>query len=617
MRVIRPEEWRPQGVEDLEDNAWAALRENEESVLVTAGAGAGKTEFLAQKAAYLLQTGLCPAPKRILAISFKRDAARNLSMRVEQRCGSDTARRFNSFTFDAFSKNLVDRFSSAIPEPFRPPANYRVGMLRRPDFDSFLQRYGINGYNAQQIERLIVRTPLPLDGDGLAAQTARTYWSSQYEDYDDVVLSFAMINRLALYAIQQNSAIRRGLHLSYPIVFLDEFQDTTTAQYQVLGAVFGEAQPVFTAVGDDKQRIMLWAGAMPDSFNRFEADYAARRISLISNWRSHEDLVRIQHVIARQIDPQVEEPQARGERVVDGEVAAIWQFASEDEESEILAAWIAREVNVGNMSPHETAVLVRMRANEVEEKLAGRFAAHGLRLRNVAREVCGVSVQDIIAEELTQMLLPLLRLGSATRSPENWEVSLRNLQFLEAVDPGDDATLQRLQQRLQDFVRPLRRNMSNQHPGEDEAEAAARLVLDFVGEDTLRLAFPEYGRQLDFERVWNGFLALLKECTLIDGDWPATLDEFEGKGQVVLMTIHKSKGLEFHTMIFYGLDNQTWWSLTPQRAEELNSFFVAFTRARQRAFFTYCTERGHPVAWLEQLLRPAGLNRIDGGTLVD
>ena len=35
------------------------------------------------------------------------------------------------------------------------------------------------------------------------------------------------------------------------------------------------------------------------------------------------------------------------------------------------------------------------------------------------------------------------------------------------------------------------------------------------------------------------------------------------------MTIHKSKGLEFHTMIFYGLDNQTWWSPTPDRMEEL------------------------------------------------
>jgi superfamily I DNA/RNA helicase len=84
----------------------------------------------------------------------------------------------------------------------------------------------------------------------------------------------------------------------------------------------------------------------------------------------------------------------------------------------------------------------------------------------------------------------------------------------------------------------------------------------------------------------------------------------EGLDQIALMTIHKSKGLEFHTMIFYGLDNQTWWSLQPNRREEVNSFFVALTRAKQRAFFTLCTERGGPVGWIENLIAPAGVRRV-------
>jgi superfamily I DNA/RNA helicase len=69
-------------------------------------------------------------------------------------------------------------------------------------------------------------------------------------------------------------------------------------------------------------------------------------------------------------------------------------------------------------------------------------------------------------------------------------------------------------------------------------------------------------------------------------------------------------------MIFYGLDNQTWWSLTPNRMEELNSFFVAFTRAKQRAFFTLCTERGRSVVWIENLLAPAGVRRLDSTNLL-
>ncbi len=88
-------------------------------------------------------------------------------------------------------------------------------------------------------------------------------------------------------------------------------------------------------------------------------------------------------------------------------------------------------------------------------------------------------------------------------------------------------------------------------------------------------------------------------------NWSDALDRFEGKGQVALMTIHKSKGMEFHTMVFFGLDDRSWWSLTPTDGEELNSFFVALTRAEQRAFFTFCTERGGPIEWLEHLLGPS------------
>ncbi|EHV55472.1 uvrD/REP helicase family domain protein [Escherichia coli DEC6B] len=116
--------------------------------------------------------------------------------------------------------------------------------------------------------------------------------------------------------------------------------------------------------------------------------------------------------------------------------------------------------------------------------------------------------------------------------------------------------------------------------------------------------------------MWSGFVTLLKECAEHSSSWTEALDEFEGIGQVALMTVHKSKGLEFHTMIFYGLDNQTWWSLTPQRGEELNTFFVAFTRAKQRAFFSQCVERGHAIGWIQQLLAPAGVETIDGTTIL-
>jgi superfamily I DNA/RNA helicase len=611
MSLAHPQRWSPQGVADLEPRAWEALRQTDRSVLVTAGAGAGKTEFLAQKATYLLQTGLCPTPKRILAISFKRDAARNLAERVAKRCPPEQARRFNSYTFDAFAKGFVDRFRSAIPEPYRPKADYRIVMPRERDYNDFLDTHNFRGVNTQQLDRKIANTRLPVANAGSELQRAvAEFWRAQYNDHDEVLLSFPMLNRLVEFLLRENPSILKAMHLTYPVVFLDEFQDTTLAQFQLLRTAFDDSEAIFTAVGDDKQRIMTWAGAMPDAFGQFEQQFTAQRISLISNWRSHEDLVRIQHVIASRIDPNIEEPQARADRLVDGDVAAIWQFASEEEEGDGLAEWIEREVQAGVVEPHDIAILLRNRADDVEGQLSPAFETRRLRLRNVARIVGDIAIQDLLGEDLTQILLHLLRLGAAERSPEHWNAALQDLQFLEAADLGDEAGSQRWQLRLQDFVRELRRTLRSLDPVPESAAEAAQVALDFIGSQVLRRTFPSYQRQPDFDRVWNGFVLLLRECLEHTDSWTNALDEFEGLGQIALMTIHKSKGLEFHTMIFYGLDSKTWWSLTPGRVEELNSFFVAFTRAKQRAFFTLCIDRGQPVTWIENLLAPAGVRRL-------
>ncbi|MBL8269413.1 UvrD-helicase domain-containing protein [Steroidobacter sp.] len=609
MTRTKPEAWKPQGIGDLEPRAWEALREHQRSICVTAGAGAGKTEFLAQKAAYLLQTGLCPNPKRILAISFKRDAARTLSERVEKRCGPEQARRLDSFTFDAFTKGFIDRFRRAIPAPFTPPRNYRIHMPTRAQWDHFLQSQKVRNLNATQIERAVTQTRLPFDKD--ASQAVRRYWETQYSDADNVLLSFAMLNRLVDYLLREHRDIRRALQLTYPFVFLDEFQDTTQAQYELLSTAFDGSSTVFTAVGDDKQRIMEWAGAMPDAFVRFRAQFNAVPFALLSNWRSHEDLVRIQHVIARKIDASAELPQARAVRDVDGDVAAIWEYDAEAQETQGLARWIAGEIS-GGIPPHEVALLVRMRADQIEQVLAPTFADHGVSLRNVARQVGEIAIQDVLGEGLTEILLPLLRLGAQARDANAWSAAERNLLHLEGIYPDDEDGQQRLQARLQTFVRALRAEMSSATASPTNAKAIAQRVLDFVTSSVLRRAFPAYQREPDFDRVWEGFKQLLAESANGARDWSQVLDRFEGLGQVALMTIHKSKGLEFHTVLFYGLDSETWWSLQPHRVDELNSFFVAFTRARQRAFFTLCRSRGGPVTWVEQILAPAGVHRRSG-----
>src|ERR1700759_1396648 len=109
MKKILAKDWIPVGGIGLETNALTAITAPG-NTLVMAGPGSGKTELLAQKACYLLQTGTCQHPRRILAISFKRDAAFNIKERVARRCGPERSQRFDSYTFDKFAKQLVDRF---------------------------------------------------------------------------------------------------------------------------------------------------------------------------------------------------------------------------------------------------------------------------------------------------------------------------------------------------------------------------------------------------------------------------------------------------------------------------------------------------------------------------
>ena len=617
MTLVRREDWRPQGVDCLEPQAWEALREVDRSVLVTAGAGAGKTEFLAQKTAYLLQTGICPAPRRILAISFKQDAARNLAERVSIRCSPEQARRFDSMTFDAFTKSMLDRFRMAIPVPWVPPMDYSIVLHKRQDFESFRFQNSIHNINSQELERAVTSTdlPFPENPTGITHAVA-IFWSEHYENFDRVMLSFPMINRLVKWMIQENPYIKNALRKTYNFIFIDEFQDTTHAQFDLLNTAFCDGQARLTAVGDDKQRIMVWAGAMHDAFDRFEQVYEARRVSLISNWRSHEDLVAIQHAMARTLDPTVEQPEARGARRIDGDIAAIWAFPCRSTERNTIARWIAQEVQRNIFEPHQVALLVRFYTNDVENKLAPAFGAHGLRLRNLARNLGGISIQDILSEDLTERLLSMLRLGALPMSPADWNKSQEYLHYLYGISPDDYAAHDRYQRKMQGFVQTLRCRMCEQQPTPETATQLATDVRDFWSIDLIRQGCHVYRRQQDFNRAWNGFIALLNECVGRANNWPSVLDEFEGKGQVPLMTIHKSKGLEFHTIVFYGLDNRSWRNLNRRNREDMNAFFVALTRAEQRAFFTRCRTRGGAIDWLEQLLQPAGLQQLDGRNLI-
>ncbi|WP_234792392.1 3'-5' exonuclease [Sphingobium yanoikuyae] len=80
---------------------------------------------------------------------------------------------------------------------------------------------------------------------------------------------------------------------------------------------------------------------------------------------------------------------------------------------------------------------------------------------------------------------------------------------------------------------------------------------------------------------------------LCGGVDPATaLSSFSGDRAVRIMSIHKSKGLEFDTVFMLGVEEETFWG---KQADERSAFFVGISRAKLRLFLTVCEERSRPA----------------------
>jgi len=624
-RRVRPEAWQPSGISELEPNALDVVRStNNRSVI--AGPGSGKTELLAQRASYLLQCRVCPAPQRILAISYKRDAAYNLAQRISARCHPEQAHRFDSFTFDAFAKSLIDRFGQALPEAWRPTPDYEIENVKDAGTRQFLRAleppasvgsYGdIMAIDVKTFERdLVVARPLPetlLVARTAGEWAAAEFWRSWLRGQSRSFLSFAMIGRLAELLVRSNPTVRRALQLTYSHVFMDEFQDTTQVQYDLVKTTFLGSAAVLTAVGDSKQQIMRFAMAMDDPFTPYEKNFKAQRTPLIRNYRSSPDLVRIQHVLARALDTGAATPVSMSAGTVIGDSCQVWDFGNPRSEAEYLAEFIASEMEKYKLKPRDFCVLVRVRAAEYMKILEPVFASKGLQLRNEAASVGEVSLQDLLSEVISVSLVTLLRVISSERAGRHWSDCVESICYVRGISAEDT----RANAKIVDSLDELSRNFVARYPEPvvdlAQAEAVVARAVDFVGRQALKSSSPAY-RQGDWmEKVIAATATHLEASCHGAKDWSQALDVYEGLHAIPLMTIHKSKGLEYHTVVFVGLDDNAWFAFQKESRSETCGFFVAFTRAKQRVVFSYCVARGQRVAVdpLYRLLRNAGVKSI-------
>lgn len=529
--MITADAWHPADRLTLEPNAMRAATETERCLALTAGPGAGKTEMLAQRADFLLRTGTCRYPKRILAISFKVDASKNLKERVQRRCGPDLAARFDSYTFHAFAKRIIDRFRPVLTGQDALDVDYRIG-------DKKVAR--------RQIE------------------------------FGDLV-------PLAIQIIKTSVIARNAIRQTYSDVFLDEFQDCTNQQYELVKFAFQGTAIRLTAVGDTKQKIMGWAGALDGIFQTFAADFGAEPLNMYRNFRSKPRLLRMQNEIIRVMDPASVMPdeQLTGE---EGQIFA-YHFPNSQQEAESLGEAIDSWVNRDQLAPSEIAILIARQPDLYADHLMAALERRRIPFRNEQH------IQDISVEPAARLIVDYLSCLYGQREPNAW------IRLMNQLTPFADEEVQSsVRQDFHRFISKQRKDASLiKALGEPLVGwwESVRTFLRKVGIETLSALSPDYESKTRLKDVVNETKTRIEDLLKLEPDLSKALGRFSDDRAVRILTIHKSKGLEFDSVIILGVENQTFWG---EEAAERCAFFVGASRAKRRLILTVSDCRDTPLS---------------------
>lgn len=582
MKIIDKRNWQPSDNILLEESAFQAVT-SQNNILVIAGPGAGKTELLAQKATYLLQTNLCKNPRKILAISFKTDAAQNLKERVEKRCGQDAKLRFSSMTYDAFFKRILDHFLYALPEELRPKADYLINDLNIIDQAFIRQGSILNGTISSKFntyyDKTLEETSLPLNLDEFRSRI----WSLLLKGFDNhkATLTFKMINKLADYIILTNEQIKLAIQTTYSHVFLDEFQDTTDLQYKFIKDCFLGSNSIITAVGDNKQRIMLWAGAMKNVFEIYNDEFQSDQKVLLMNHRSAPKLVELQRRMYESLQEENLDIKCSEKwNSSDGEINL---FISDDEELEAnaIANNIEEKICIG-IKPNDICIICKQRVQDYSPTIIKALKEKNIRAR------VEIEYQDLIKEPIFDLILDIISCAINIRQAQKWEKIKETVINIFSIDSNNNSTYEELQEEIFDLKNSIK-IMIDQNRNISEIVDTIKSFLDI---NRIKAYFPVYSQGRYFDTILDKFIELFNiEYEEANKNWQYAINNFCGLNSIPIMTIHKSKGLEYSAVYFVGLEDSAFWNFKNQPEEDRCAFFVALSRAKKSITFTFSNIR--------------------------
>lgn len=321
----------------LNERQQAAVDSPSRALIVVAGAGSGKTEVVARRVERILLESV-QEDYRVLAVAYTVKAADELRDRLASRLG-DLHRRVEADTVHGFALSLLRQHGTRIGLPLEPEVLAR-DEDRYELLSSWLSEQGASAL------------PDPASTfRELDLARARRQNAPLLDEWRDALASVGALDFPAMLdraiELTESQVVQRSLRHVYEHVIVDEAQNLTEAQYQLLTGIIGSPGTEHTnamIVGDERQSIVGFAGADSTLINRFETEYDGTRIELDTNYRSARKIVGITRAVAKAMGQPQDELRVQFPATGSVEVRS---FSSESSEAEGVASWIKAVLQSG------------------------------------------------------------------------------------------------------------------------------------------------------------------------------------------------------------------------------------------------------------------------------
>lgn len=601
----------------LNEEQYNAVLATDGPVLVSAGAGSGKTRLLTYRIAYLITECGVPAHK-ILAITFTNKAAGEMKDRICKVAPNGdmvTVSTFHSFcarmlrTYASFIEGYKENFTIFSETD---TAKIFKDIFKQLNIDDETTKSNFK-HNLSTIknENMTLSEFVKIysyDKDIDVFAKFFTMYEEELKknnamDFDDLLINFYKL-------ISTNKDILDSIQNKFTYFSVDEFQDTNRLQYDIVKLLASKTRNILI-VGDEDQSIYGWRGANIENIFNFQRDFPEVKVlKLEQNYRSTKKILERANQIIKnntnRLDKKLYTDNAEGTDVV------YYPASTETDEADYVVRRILQMHNAG-VPYNEMAILMRLNAlsRAFEEKLLAYNIPHIMyngfkfferqEIKNVLAYLTAVVNPDDNVSFTRIINFPKRGIGDTSIEKLN-EVALKNHCSIKQVVMNYEMemfpkALNEKLKKLKELLVKLDNNINSMGMFE---------FFTFLLEESEILKAFDLENEQEYERYLNinSLVNSVKEfeennpgSTIVDYLESVTLssamDSDDGKG-VVIATVHGSKGLEFDTVFVVGCEEKIFPISRDDKddlEEERRLMYVAITRARKDLILTSSMSR--------------------------